>query len=95
MVIGCRRGVGGACPDASHTYQRGRTDPPSPSLYLSLCLSYIRQSADCSRTQGQSDFPPHPETAEKREGQLAAEEERDVIHGGSSEEYLTHKLPSV
>lgn len=68
--------------------------PPPLSLPLTL-LSYIRQSTDCRRTQGQEDFPPHTGIAEKAERQLTADEERDVIHGGYNAEHLTQNLTSV
>ncbi|KAL6117643.1 uncharacterized protein ACO6RY_15384 [Pungitius sinensis] len=49
-------------------------------------------SADCSRTQGRQDFPPHTATAEKPESDShPAGEEGDVVRGGSTEEYLTRR----
>lgn len=85
-------GVGGACDDVSHTYQSSRTDHLRLSLplYLLLRLSYARAqtAAECRATRFFFFLSSYWNRKQK-------EEERDVIRGGSTEEYLIHKTLSV
>jgi len=42
---------------------------------------------------GQQDFPPPSRTTKKPERHLPAVEDKDVIYGGATKEYLTCRLP--
>ncbi|TNN77698.1 hypothetical protein EYF80_011996 [Liparis tanakae] len=94
------RGVGGACSDASHTYQHSRTDPLSPTLPPPFSTSrsafhtYARAQTAAERRATGIFLLVLEQLRNQRDSQ-PAEEERHVIHGGSTEEYLTHKLPIV